>query len=299
MRDLAGSNKVRLPNPTPIAEPEKTGAAVPLGKSETTQKTWFSKKTAVAEKPKMPELLPQVPPTPTEKPAKPSLPAPAQPETTHATASWQVQQTNLSVSEGLGAILPQMGEQWVHSGEHFIPMKSGGHINLKADTYPIVKGPGGATLIVDLYNSLPPRMGRVIESSWGNYRIVHLSPTDDLQSAFNKILKAFQYPKVFKKGEPLKLTGTIPVSITGDWIVIPPRDDSGKTPGFIVINLLDDKSKPVPQSVKAYLNGLGVRVVEYPSPETPEKDTFRKGPGSRRGCPVSGGNGTDPHRSSP
>ncbi len=278
MRDLAGSNKVRLPDPTPVAEPEIASAVAPPGKSETTRKTWFSKKAAVAEEPKMPEVPPQVPPTPTEKPVKPSLPAPAQPETTYSTSLWQVQQTNSSVSQGLGEILPQMGEQWVHSGEHFIPMKSGGHINLKADTYPIIKGPGGATLIVDLYNSLPPRMGRVIESSWGNYRIVHLSPTDDLQSAFSKILNAFQYPKVFKKGEPLKLTGSIPVSITGDWIVIPPRDNSGKTPGFIVINLLDDKNKSLPQSVKAYLNGLGVRFVEYPPPETPEKPLIEKAP---------------------
>jgi hypothetical protein len=281
MRDLAGSNRVRLPNPTPVDEPEKTPTVAAGQTHETARKTWFSKKAAVAEKPGMPgppEVLPQSPPTPTKKPEPPPLPAPAKPEATYSTSLWQVQQLNSSVSEGLGEILPQMGEQWVHSGEHFIPMKSGGHINLKTDTYPIVKGPEGTTLIVDLYNSLPPRMGRVIESSWGNYRIVHLSPTDDLQSAFSKILEAFQYPKVFKKGEPLKLTGTIPVSITGDWIVIPPRDNSGKTPGFIVINLLDDPGESVPRYVKAYLNGLGVRFVEFPPPSPPKKPLIEKAP---------------------
>jgi len=157
-------------------------------------------------------------------------------------------------------------------------MKSGGHINLKADTYPIIKLHGGMTLIVDLHNSLPPRMGRVIESSWGSYRIVHLSPGDDLESAFSKILKALHYPKVFKKGEPLKLSGAIPVSITGDWIAIPPRNHSGKSPGFIVINLLDDKNPAVPQSVKAYLKEQGVLFVEYPSHETPDKPLNEKAP---------------------
>ena len=171
-----------------------------------------------------------------------------------------------------------MGEKWIHSGEHFIPMKSVGYINLKADTYPIVKLHGGITLIVDLHNFLPPRMGRVIESNWGTYRIVHLSPGDDLKSAFTKILKAVQYPKVFKKGKPLKLSGTIPVSITGDWIVIPPRGQTGKDPGFIVINLSDDKSQAVPQSVKAYLKGRGVLFVEYPSAPTPEKPLAEKAP---------------------
>ncbi len=290
MRDLAGSGQVRLPDPKPVGEPQRAPPPPVAKTTESRRKTWFSKQKAVAGKPEIPEEPPAAkkapetaaPPTiaapAPEAPAKAPPPAAAGPQTAHRESSWEVHQTNTAVSRGLEAILPQMGEAWVHSGEHFIPMKSGGHINLKADTYPIVKGPGDMTLIVDLYNSLPPRMGRVIESSWGNYRIVHLSPADDLRSAFGKILKAFQYPKVFQKDEPLKLTGSIPVSITGDWIVIPPRDRSGTGPGFMVINLLDDGSRSVPRSVKTYLEGLGVRLVEYPSPETPEKPPVEKAP---------------------
>jgi len=257
MRDLAQSNKVWLPNPKPVPEPMD-----PV-------KPEISTAFTAEKKPKAPEKV--------RAPEKVS-PPPASPGTTYASSSWQVQQTATSVAEGLGDILPKMGEKWIHSGEHFIPMKSGGHINLKADTYPIIKLHGGMTLIVDLHNSLPPRMGRVIESSWGSYRIVHLSPGDDLESAFSKILKALHYPKVFKKGEPLKLSGAIPVSITGDWIAIPPRNHSGKSPGFIVINLLDDKNPAVPQSVKAYLKEQGVLFVEYPSHETPDKPLNEKAP---------------------
>ena len=258
MRDLAQSNKVWLPNPKPVSEPiepvkpENYPTFTAQTKPMTAQKVWT------------PEKAPPLPP--------------ANPETTIASTSWQEQQTASSVVEGLGDILPQMGEKWIQSGEHFIPMKSGGHINLKADTYPIVKLHGGMTLIVDLHNSLPPRMGRVIESSWGSYQIVHLSPGDDLKSAFSKILEAFHYPKVFKKGEPLKLSGTIPVTITGDWIVIPPRGQSGKQPGFIVINLLNDLNQAVPQSIKTYLKQRGVLLVEYPSGEAPDKPLNDKAP---------------------
>ena len=253
MRDLARSNKVWLPDPEPI-EPEDGGQRTDDGG----QRTEDRGQRAVDGGPSSVVRHPS-----------------------SATASsWQAQQTTTSteVPDGLGDILPQMGEKWIHSGEHFIPMKSGGHINLKADTYPIVKLHGGITLIVDLNNSLPPRMGRVIESSWGTYRIVHLSPGDDLKSAFTKILKAVQYPKVFKQGEPLKLSGTIPVSITGDWIVIPPRGQTGKGPGFIVINLTDDKSRAVPQSIRAYLKEQGVLFVEYPSAQTPDKPLSEKTP---------------------
>jgi nucleoid-associated protein YgaU len=296
MRDLAHSNKVWLPDPEPVPEPmepvkpEASPTVVAQAKPKVEQKSWVPDKAASSEKPKnletraeepkMPEtqVRPHTPPAPTEPPARAPSPAPARPETSIATSSWQAQQTTTAVADGLGDILPKMGEKYIHSGEHFIPMKSGGHINLKAETYPIVKLHGGITLIVDLYNSLPPRMGRVIESSWGTYRIVHLSPGDDLKSAFTKILKAVQYPKVFKKGEHLKLPGTIPISITGDWIVIPPRGQTGKDSGFIVINLLDDKSQAVPQSVKAYLKERGVQFVEYPSPETLEKPLAEKTP---------------------
>ena len=290
MRDLARSNKVWLPDPKPVPEPveavkpEAPPTITALKKPKTEEESWVPEKAAPpeepkvletrAEKPKKPEtqVRPQAPPAPAEPPA------PVRSEPPLVTSSWQAQETTTAVSDGLGDMLPQMGEKWIHSGEHFIPMKSGGHINLKADTYPIIKLHGGITLIVDLNNSLPPRMGRVIESSWGTYRIVHLSPGDDLKSAFTKILKAVQYPKVFKKGEPLKLPGTIPVSITGDWIVIPPRGQAGEDPGFIVINLLDDKSQAVPQSVKSYLKERGVLFVEYPSTQTPDKPLTEKTP---------------------
>ena len=276
MRDLAGSNRVRLPDPQPVpepAEPEPLPTVVTRQKSETAQKQWIPEKTSPSLKPKTAEapLPPSLPPTPAAEPIRAEPPTITASEPAVVESSWQTQEITVLVSKGLGDILPQMGEQWIHKGEHFIPMKSGGNINLKADTYPIIKRPGGMTLIVDLHDSLPSRVGKVIEASWGTYRIVTLSPTDDLRSAFGKILKACQYPKVFKKGEPLKLSGAIPVTITGDWIVIPPRSRTGASPGFIVINFLDDKTKGVPRSVKAYLKGQGVLFVEYPSSETPEE----------------------------
>lgn len=286
MRDLAGSSRVRLPDPQPVPEPAKPAEPQPLPavvarqKPETAQKQWISKKTAPSAVPKTAEapLPPSLPPVPVDEPIKAEPPTITAPESAVVESSRETRETTVLVSKGLGIILPQMDEQWIHTGEHFIPMKSGGNINLKADTYPIIKRQGGMTLIVDLNHSLPTRMGKVIEASWGTYRIVTLSPTDDLRSAFGKILEACQYPKVFKKGEPLKLSGAIPVTITGDWIVIPPRSRPGTSPGFIVIDFLDDKTKGVPRSVKAYLKGQGVLFVEYPSPETPEKPLVKKAP---------------------
>ncbi len=116
-------------------------------------------------------------------------------------------------------------------------------------------------------------MANVIESSWASYRVVHLSPRDDLRSALNKILDAFSYPQILKRGEPLVLGGNIPVSITGDWIVVPPEAVTEKGPGYVVINLMDVQSEGLPPTIKNYLKLVGVDVIEYPAAREVPKET--------------------------
>jgi len=179
------------------------------------------------------------------------------------------------VTEDLGSIIAQMGEEWIQAGEHFIPLKSSGHINLKAESYPIIRLNKGMTVIVDLHSALSNKMAKVIESSWESYRVVRLSTKDDLRSALDKILRAFKYPKILRKGQPVKLGGDIPVSITGDWIVTPPKTTPGKSPEFIVINLLQARSHGTPGTIKDYLKPLGVEIIEYPLLEEKRDDIER------------------------
>jgi len=198
------------------------------------------------------------------KPRKPyEPPPPAKPEHDPAPV-WNGQGMSLFVAEDLGSIISLMGEEWIQSGEHFIPLKSSGHINLKAESYPIIRLNKGMTVIVDLHRALSKKMARVIESNWESYRVVHLSTNDNLRSALDKILRAFKYPKMFRKGQPVRLGGDIPVSITGDWILTPPKTIPGKNPEFIVINLLQARSHGTPNIIKDYLKPLGVEIIEYP-----------------------------------
>jgi len=173
--------------------------------------------------------------------------------------------TNLILTDGLGTVISRMGDEWIDSGEHVIPMLSGGHIQLDAASYPMVRFREGITLIVDLNNTLPQKMGRVIESTWANYRVIRLSASDDLRSALDKILKTLNYPSAVAKGQPLTLAGPVPVSISGDWIVKPPRSAGGNQPEFLVINLMDAGGRGLPVPIKTYLKGIGVEVIEYPA----------------------------------
>ena len=176
------------------------------------------------------------------------------------------------ITDGLGTVISDMGEEWIQSGEHFIPMKSGGHINLNAESYPIVRLKKGMTVIVDMHHALPRKIARFIESTWSSYRVVRLSQKDDLRSALDKILKAFGYPKILKNGEPLVLEGNIPLRITGDWIITPHAADSEEAPEYVVINLMDIQSEGLPSTIKEYLKLVGVEVIEYPRGQETPKD---------------------------
>ncbi|MDY6974333.1 MAG: LysM domain-containing protein, partial [Thermodesulfobacteriota bacterium] len=164
----------------------------------------------------------------------------------------------------LGVIFSEMGEKWLQAGQHFIPLKSGGLIDLKAESFPIVSLQTGLRVIVDLSNSLPDRMTRLIESSRGNYRVVRLTEEDDLRSSLDKIIAVCSYPKVFRQGEALELGGDIHHRITGDWIITPPKSGSSERPGFLVINLIDAHTAATPELVKDYVKGLGVKIIDYP-----------------------------------
>ena len=168
------------------------------------------------------------------------------------------------LSNRLGQILTQMGEEWVESGDHFIPLRSGGHINLKADSFPIINLFNGHKVIVDLNNDLPKKMARLIESSWENYRIVHLNKDDDLRTAFSRILPACQYTKIYELGEPLEIGGDIPLRITADWIIKPTAGPTERNEKTIVISLVDERTPKTPRPIVDFLRGLGIKAIDYP-----------------------------------
>ncbi|GAH76916.1 unnamed protein product, partial [marine sediment metagenome] len=145
-----------------------------------------------------------------------------------------------------------------------IPLKSGSMISLKATSFPIINLQNGQTVIVDLSDGLSEKMARLIESTWNNYRVIHLVEEDDLRSALDKILRVCNYPKVFKRGESFELQGDITFRITGDWIVSLPETRSDNRPGVFVINLIDSHTPNTPRMIKDYLEGLGVKIIDYP-----------------------------------
>jgi hypothetical protein len=167
----------------------------------------------------------------------------------------------------LGEIITRMGEEWIQTGKHFIPLKSGGQINLTADSYPIINLSSGNKVIVDLYHDMPENMADLITSSWDTYRIIHLDTGDDLQKAMNKIIPLCDFSKVYPPNEPLVLGGAIPLRITADWIVKRTPDPSDRVGEFIAVTFLDNTAPRIPKGIRDYLGGLSITIIEYPPAE--------------------------------
>jgi LysM repeat protein len=209
----------------------------------------------------------KLPVYPTRNAIKPiqlaSSPKPA--ESIHIEKKEKLSKKSNTLVSDLGKIFAEMGEEWIQSGDHFVPLDSRGSINLKAASFPIIYLQNGQTVIVDLNNELPKDIGSLIQSTWTNYQIVHLRGKEDLRSALARILSMCDYPKVFEKGEPLELQGDINFRVTGDLIVSLPENGSESKPTYVVINLIDDYTEPTSWLVKRYFEREGVKIIDYPS----------------------------------
>jgi LysM repeat protein len=175
-----------------------------------------------------------------------------------------------ALSLQLADIFGLIGEEWVNTGEHYIPLSSGGQINLKADSFPILNLQNGNQIIVDIHNELPERMSLVISSNWANYRVVHLQDHDNLRSALNKIFPLCGFYKLYRSGEPLELVSDVRLQLTADWIIVPAPAPGGKKQQTILIDLTDRSGPRIPHELKDFLAEKGVKTIEYPPLPQPE-----------------------------
>jgi hypothetical protein len=173
----------------------------------------------------------------------------------------------------LGEIFSLIGEEWLQAGEHIIPLKSGGQINLNVDSYPIISLRSGKRIILDLYNDLPEDLAGLITSSWYNYGIVHLRDDEDLKDAMERIIILCDYRKIQGVNEPLILAGDIPLRITADWIIRLDTEQSAEEQNIVIVNLCDDEGSVTPATIRRYLERLGVKTVDYPPSREGMKET--------------------------
>lgn len=207
-----------------------------------------------AEEPREEEIMPELALAPPPESSVQMGPAPASPD---------------PLRDDLGRLFRALDEEWIQQGQHHIPLKGRGEVNLRADTYPMIDLSSGLKVIVDLHHSLPGDMASLIETTWDHYRIVHLENGNDLAAALDRILPECDLGTLYHRGEALYLGGTIQVKLTGDWIL---QKDGGAEKGgrTFLITLLDEHTPPTPLPVRDYLARRGVTTIDFPPTAGPE-----------------------------
>ena len=170
-----------------------------------------------------------------------------------------------TLKKQLKDIFNRMGEEWIDTGEHFIPLKSGGQINLKADSFPVLSLSGGMRLIIDIKNDLPEDISKLVESDWEDYGIIHLSDNDNMVTAVDKILDSGKFHKLLRTGEKLEIKdGDIVISLSGNWVIVPSKGKEDMPDKIIVLTILNNESEQTLPVVSTYLKKLGVEIIDYP-----------------------------------
>jgi LysM repeat protein len=186
----------------------------------------------------------------------------------------EVTEQTISLRKKLRDIFNQMDEEWVDTGKQFIPLKAGGQIQLKAESFPILNLQSGMRLIIDLKNELPEDISQLILADWEDYGVVHLTTDDTLKTALDKIFAASNYYKILKSGEQFRIKSEdIGISISGNWVIIPQRGEDNITEKIAAFSFINNPSEQTPGVIRAYLKKLGIRVIDYPDLPVPKDMT--------------------------
>jgi LysM repeat protein len=180
------------------------------------------------------------------------------------------------VSHDLTEIFSELGMDWVTSGQLFIPLRAGGQINLRAESFPVLNAPTGNRVIVDLHNELPSRVADLIQSSWKWYRVVHLTAKDPLRSALGKIIAECDFVDSDGTRHPLQFGGDVQLRITGDWLLPLSGGSSEQRRTTAVLTLREPYMPAIPWMIQDYLAGLGIKVIDYPPGDSYPKEKGSK-----------------------
>jgi hypothetical protein len=169
---------------------------------------------------------------------------------------------SVATRTALGLIFTRIGESFRASGQHFLPLKSGGQITINNETFPIIEMRSGQRIVLDLELKLPEKMVRLIRTNWPNYTIFRPKPKESFSSMLGRLLEAAQYYKVQGPGAPWRVDKGVAIEAGADWIVWRTRSDHERGRA-VIINLPPDPSMGTSPEVAAFLAEHGIQIIDF------------------------------------
>lgn len=131
-------------------------------------------------------------------------------------------------------------------------------LRLDYSRFPAYNFPWGKKVVLDYGGRLNEEERGVIAGHWKNAEVVSVQARDDIETIIGRVLDVCGFYKVEKDASYTVNRDAIQLSVTGNWIVF---RDSGLRNVFVV-NLARDGRPSISPSLKSYLSGIGLDVMD-------------------------------------
>lgn len=174
-------------------------------------------------------------------------------------------QMSLPKQRGLFSdLLSALGEKLILSGEMYVPLDGGGELVLNMEKYPIARFTNGRNIILDLWDSIPLEVERVLRDKWMGYAVLRHDSDQGIEAYLEALLKVGGYYSV-KDGRTTQLVigDKVSVSINADLIVLRENDSLLKGDVNAIKRLRLPSLSPTQSNIYAYCLKTGVVVIPY------------------------------------
>jgi len=138
-----------------------------------------------------------------------------------------------------------------------LTIENGGTIVMDCSKFPVYEFPWGARIVIDYGSQLPETVRNIISAHWYHTEIITAGYTENFEAIFSRVIDGCGLLKKETGNGYTVSRDDIQISVSGTWIVY--KDHLQNT--IFVLTITNDECLRVPESLQAYLNGIGIHLL--------------------------------------
>ncbi len=146
-----------------------------------------------------------------------------------------------------------------------LPIDNGGTIVMDCSKFPIYEFPWGARIVMDYGDHLPEHVRKIITAQWAHTQIIAAGSHETAETILSRVIDGCGLLKNESGNRYTVSRDNIQISVSGNWIVY--KDHAQKN--IFVITITNDAGLRIPESLHAYLTGLGINLLQLSPFEKP------------------------------
>lgn len=161
----------------------------------------------------------------------------------------------------LRQIISNMKGSLTSKGFYHIPLPHNSQVMIDCEKIPVVELDDGSAALIDLSNSMPDGLRKLIQMSWKNYHIINSSGQDNIAVILQKIINASKSYEMVETSKLLPILDKPQVQIYSNWVIS--KKGIQKERNYIqTLSFLNDESQLLPRPIVNYAMKKGLTVTE-------------------------------------